>query len=339
MKVLVVGNGGREHALLWKLRQDAPSAELFVTRGNGGTDALATPVPLDDTDIPALAAWVSRNAVGLTVVGPEAPLAEGIVDRFENDGLAIFGPTRAATAIEASKAFAKTIMKDAGVPTASFESFTDAEKAEQYIRQQGAPIVVKASGLAAGKGAVVCDQVEDAVATARAMLVEQLLGPAGNEIVIEECLRGEELSVLAVTDGEHALPLLPAQDHKRLGEGDSGPNTGGMGAYAPVSIATAELLQRVESEILLPTLAALRERKRTFRGILYAGLMLTDDGPKVIEFNARFGDPETEVVLPLVATNMLELMLAVARGESIEGQQLENRPGAALTTVLAAVGY
>jgi phosphoribosylamine---glycine ligase len=339
MKVLVIGSGGREHALLWKLRQDAPAAELYIARGNGGTDALATPVSLDGTDIPALAAWARRHDVGLTVVGPEAPLAEGIVDRFQNDGLAIFGPTRAASDIEASKSFAKSLMKDAGVPTAEYDCFTDSQKAERYIRQRGAPIVVKASGLAAGKGAVVCESIEDAVATARALLNGELLGAAGHEIVVEECLRGEELSVLALTDGEHALPLVPAQDHKRLGEGDRGPNTGGMGAYAPVSIATTDLLQRVQSEILLPTLAALRERKRTFRGTLYAGLMLTESGPKVIEFNARFGDPETEVVLPLVATNLLELMLAVAQGESIAGQALDTRPAAALTTVLASAGY
>jgi phosphoribosylamine--glycine ligase len=339
MKVLVIGNGGREHALLWKLRQDAPHAELFVTRGNGGTGALATPIPLDVTELPALAAWAQANGIGLTVVGPDAPLAEGIVDRFADEGLAIFGPTRAAAAIEASKSFAKSLMKATGVPTAEFETFTDAEKAEQYIRARGAPIVVKASGLAAGKGAVVCDRVDQAVATARAMLNEQLLGAAGNEIVVEECLAGEELSVFVLTDGEHALPLVPAQDHKRLGEGDSGPNTGGMGAYAPVSIATAQLCQRIDAEILMPTLAALRERKRPFRGILYAGLMITKEGPKVIEFNARFGDPETQVVLPLITTNMLELMLAVARGDSIAGAKIATRPGAALTTVLAAAGY
>ncbi len=339
MKVLVVGNGGREHALLWKLRRDEPSAELFITRGNGGTHALATALPLDAGDAPALASWARANGIELTIVGPEAPLAEGIVDVFTREGLAIFGPTKDATAIEASKAFAKSLMKEAGVPTAAFESFTEADLAERYIRERGAPIVVKASGLAAGKGAVVCETVADAVATARGMLTDQSLGAAGQEIVVEEFMSGEELSVLALTDGEHTLPLVPAQDHKRIGEGETGPNTGGMGAYAPVSIAQPELLRRVERDILLPTLAALRERKRTFRGLLYAGLMVTETGPRVIEFNARFGDPETEVVLPLLDANLAELLLAIARGDSIKDVTIGRHPGAALTTVLAAAGY
>ncbi|MGH7467557.1 MAG: phosphoribosylamine--glycine ligase [Longimicrobiales bacterium] len=339
MKVLVVGNGGREHALLWKLRRDAPAAELFITRGNGGTRGLATSLPLDPGEGPALAGWAQANNVSLTIVGPEAPLAEGIVDLFTREGLPIFGPTRDATAIESSKAFAKKLMQDAGVPTAAYQSFTDVEAAERYIRERGAPIVVKASGLAAGKGAVVCASVDEAIAITRAFLTGHSLGGAGAEIVVEEFMTGEELSVLALTDGEHAVPLVPAQDHKRLGEGDTGPNTGGMGAYAPVSIATPELLQRVQQEILLPTLAALRARKRTFRGVLYAGLMITESGPRVVEFNARFGDPETEVVLPLLDSNLLELMQAIARGDSMRGVTVAQRNAVALTTVLASAGY
>ncbi|HSL71431.1 MAG TPA: phosphoribosylamine--glycine ligase [Longimicrobiales bacterium] len=339
MRILVVGNGGREHALLWKLRQDAPDADLFVTRGSGGTAPLAAPIPLDPTDSGALAAWAAARNIDLTIIGPEAPLAEGIVDHFVSQGLVIFGPTRAATAIESSKSFAKALMQEANVPTASFAAFTDAEPAERYLREHGAPIVVKASGLAAGKGAVVCSTVEGAIETAHAMLQGNRFGEAGREVVIEEFMEGEELSVLALTDGEYALPLVPAQDHKRIGEGDTGPNTGGMGAYAPVSLATPELLERVQREILLPTLAALRARNRRFRGVLYAGLMLTPAGPKVVEFNARFGDPETEVVLPLLESSLLEPMLAIARGESIKDVRLATRPGAALTTVLAAAGY
>jgi phosphoribosylamine--glycine ligase len=339
MKILIVGNGGREHALLWKLRQDAPAAELFITRGNGGTNGLATALPLDPGEGPALAGWARANGVALTIVGPEAPLADGMVDLFTREGLAIFGPTRDATTIEASKSFAKKLMQDAGVPTAGFQSFTDVDAAERHIRERGAPIVVKASGLAAGKGAAVCRTVDEAIATARALLTGHSLGPAGSEIVVEEFMTGEELSVLALTDGEHAVPLVPAQDHKRIGEGDTGPNTGGMGAYAPVSLASPELMQRVQREILIPTLAALRERKRTFRGVLYAGLMITETGPRVVEFNARFGDPEAEVVLPLLESNLLELLQTIARGESIRSATVVVRNAAALTTVLAAAGY
>jgi phosphoribosylamine--glycine ligase len=338
MRILVIGNGGREHALLWKLKQDQPDAELFVTRGNGGTAGLATSIPLDPADSAALAGWAQARNVELTVVGPEAPLAEGMVDHFSRSGLAIFGPTRAATAIESSKAFAKAHLREAGVPTAEFESFTDLAAAERYIRERGAPIVVKASGLAAGKGAVVCNTVEDAM-TALAQMMAGGFGEAGREVVVEEFMEGEELSVLALTDGERALPLVPAQDHKRIGEGDTGPNTGGMGAYAPVTLTTPELLARVQKEIFTPTLAAMRAQKRPFRGLLYAGLMITKSGPKVVEFNARFGDPETEVVLPLLRSSLLTPLLAIARGDSLEGVTLETSSGAALTTVLAAAGY
>jgi len=339
MKILVVGNGGREHAILWKLRQDAPAAELFVTRGNGGTAALATALPLDPTDANSLAGWAEAHGVDLTVVGPEAPLADGIADVFERRGLPLFGPKREATAIEASKAFAKDLMREAGVPTAAYENFRDPARAEAYIRERGAPIVVKASGLAAGKGAVVCIDTEEAVRVAKEMLSGSVLGDAGQEIVVEEFMPGEELSVLALSDGETAVPLLPAQDHKRIGEGDTGPNTGGMGAYAPVSLTTPELLRRVQSEILQPTLAAMKARNRPFRGVLYAGLMLTPDGPKVVEFNARFGDPETQVVLPLMRSSLLEPLLAIARGESIRGHEFAWHDAAAVTTVLAARGY
>ena len=339
VKVLVVGNGGREHALLWKLRADAPEAEMFVARGNGGTDAIATSLPLDPTDAPALAAWAEANSIDLTVVGPESALDNGIADLFERRGLPLFGPCKAAAAIETSKAYAKQLMQRAGVPTAAFQSFTELPAAEKYIRAHPRALVVKASGLAAGKGAVVCATTEEAVATARAMLHDKTFGSAGHEIVVEELMHGEELSILAITDGTDVVPLMPAQDHKRIGEGDTGANTGGMGVYAPVSIATAELMERVRREIFLPTLAALREDNRTFRGLLYAGLMLTEDGPKVVEFNARFGDPETQVVLPLLRSSLLDLLNEVARGGSIANVRAEFSSGAALTTVIAARGY
>jgi phosphoribosylamine---glycine ligase len=339
MKILIIGNGGREHALLLKLRSDAPDAEFFITRGNGGTRGLATSLPLDPSDCPALAAWSAQNGVTLAVCGPEGPLAQGIADIFERNRVPLFGPTLGAAQIESSKAYAKALMKKAGVPTAGFGTFTEYAQAESFIRQQGAPIVVKASGLAAGKGAVVCNTVEEAVATARGMLTGGDFGAAGTQIVVEEFLTGEELSVFALSDGVDVLMMLPAQDHKRIGEGDTGPNTGGMGAYAPVRVATDPLLEEVRDRIILPTVRALHGDGHPFRGLLYAGLMLTPDGPQVIEFNARFGDPEAEVVLPLLESSLLEPMLRIARGESIRGMELTARPGAAVTTVLAAAGY
>jgi phosphoribosylamine--glycine ligase len=342
VKILIVGNGGREHALLWKLKRDAPDASFYITQGNGGTGALATPLPFSSTEIEPLADWAESARVDLTVVGPEVPLAEGIVDLFSARGLPIFGPTRAAAEIESSKAFAKALMRRHGIPTADFELFTDAARAEAYVRERGGPLVVKASGLAAGKGAVVCESTDEAVAAVREIMAEGSLGEAGAEVVIEEMMRGEELSVFALTDGERALILLPAQDHKRVGEGDTGPNTGGMGAYAPVSLATPEVVRRVREEIVLPTLAAMAAEGRPFRGLLYAGIMLTRQGPKVVEFNCRFGDPETQVVLPLLASSLLEPMLAIARGAGLaawDERGLAWRPGAAVTTVLAAPGY
>ncbi|HUH13891.1 MAG TPA: phosphoribosylamine--glycine ligase [Longimicrobiales bacterium] len=339
MKVLIIGAGGREHALLWKLRRDAPDAELYVTGGNGGTAGLATSLPFSPDDMNGLAGWAEAQAVDLAIVGPEAPLAAGIVDVFLRHELPVFGPTQAAAAIESSKSFAKQLMVRYGVPTAAHASFTELAAAERHIRARGAPIVVKASGLAAGKGAVVCERVEEALAAAREMLSGQAFGEAGQEVVIEACMTGEELSVFAITDGERVLPMLPAQDHKRIGEGDTGPNTGGMGAYAPVSLVDAALMERIQADIFEPTLAGLREEKRPFRGLLYAGLMLTPEGPKVVEFNCRFGDPETQALLPLLSSSLLEPLGAVARGESLEGVALEWADAAAVTTVLASRGY
>ena len=339
MKILVVGNGGREHALLWKLRRDAPDAELFVTRANGGMHGLATSVPLASGEIQALAGWAEQNAIDLTVVGPEAPLAAGIVDHFTTHGLCAFGPTKAAAQIEASKAFAKGVMQRHGIPTAAFQVFDQVEPARAYVRDLGGPVVVKASGLAAGKGVVMCPDTATALTAVEEMLRGAAFGPAGTQVVVEEWMQGEELSVFALTDGENVVAMLPAQDHKRIGEGETGPNTGGMGAYAPVSLATAELRARIEAEILRPTVAAMAREGHVFRGLLYAGLMLTPDGPKVVEFNARFGDPETQVVLPLLRSSLLAPLLAIARGESIAGVALEWSPGAAATTVLASGGY
>ncbi|HEX2190289.1 MAG TPA: phosphoribosylamine--glycine ligase [Longimicrobiaceae bacterium] len=339
MKILIVGNGGREHALLWKLKRDAPDAEFFITGGNGGTAGLAEHLPFGQGELQSLAGWAENQKVSLVVVGPEGPLAEGIADHFGMRGIAVFGPTAAAAEIESSKAYAKGLMAKYGIPTAAFHAFHELPAAEAYIRERGAPIVVKASGLAAGKGAVVCATVEEALAAAREMLGGGAFGAAGREIVVEEFMQGEELSLFALCDGKVAVPMLPAQDHKRAGEGETGPNTGGMGAYAPVSLADPELVYRVGREILAPTLAAMEKEGRPFRGLLYAGLMLTADGPKVVEFNCRFGDPETQVVLPLLDSGLLEPMLAVARGGSIAGLELRWRPRAAAATVLASGGY
>ena len=339
-KVLLVGGGGREHALAWKLRQDDPSLELVAAPGNPGIAALARCETVGAADVGALAALAERERVDFTVVGPEAPLAAGLVDHFAARGLAAFGPTRAAAEIETSKRFAKQLMLDAGVPTAAAEFHTDPDAARAAVRRFGAPVVVKASGLAAGKGVLVCETVDAAERAIDLMLREGAFGDAGAEILVEAFMQGEELSLFAITDGTVVLPLLPAQDHKRLRDGDRGPNTGGMGAYAPVSIATPALLDDVRRRILEPTLAAMRDVGRPFRGLLYAGLMLTEDGPRVVEFNCRFGDPETQAVLPLLDGSLLDPLRVVAEGGSLAGMAPPAwRAAAAATTVVAAAGY
>jgi len=339
MKVLMVGGGGREHALAWKLRRDDPSLELISTPGNPGLAEMGRTTPVSATDITALTALARRERPELTIVGPEAPLAAGIVDAFRAERLAIFGPTAAAARIESSKSFAKELMLNAGVPTARAERHTNAAKAKRAARELGAPVVVKASGLAAGKGVIVCESVADADAAIDSMLGAHVFGGAGDEILVEEFMEGEELSIFAITDGSELLTMLPARDHKRLLEGDRGPNTGGMGAYAPVTDASPELVDEVVERIFTPTLRALRERDATFTGLLYAGLMLTADGPRVVEFNCRFGDPETEALMPLLESSLLEPCLAVARGESLRGGELRWSDEYAVTTVLAAEGY
>ena len=341
MKVLLVGGGGREHALAWKLKQDDPALDLVAAPGNPGIAALARCVPVRATDVAGLAELARAERADLTVVGPEAPLALGIVDHFRALGLPVFGPTRAAAEIETSKAFAKELLRAAGVPTARAYTHRDAAAAKRAARALGAPVVVKASGLAAGKGVVVCATIEEADDAIDAMLRDRAFGDAGDEVLVEEFMEGEELSLFAVTDGERAVTLLPAQDHKRLLDGDLGPNTGGMGAYAPVSIATPALLAEVERRVLLPTLDAMRAAGRPFTGLLYAGLMLTAAGPRVIEFNCRFGDPETQAILPLMESSLLDLLLAVGRGEPLApGTTARFAAGrAAATAVVAAPGY
>ncbi|HSG49212.1 MAG TPA: phosphoribosylamine--glycine ligase, partial [Longimicrobiales bacterium] len=339
MRILIVGNGGREHALLWKLRRDAPSAEFYATQPNGGMAPLCEGVAIAPSDVEALSGWAASRRIDLTVVGPEAPLAAGIVDRFQAKGLPVFGPGRQAARIEASKSWAKDLMRTAGIPTSGYRTFSNQAAAEAWVRERGAPIVVKASGLAAGKGAVVCATVEEAVEAIGSMLGDLSFGEAGREVVVEDFMEGEELSVFAVADGENCVLLLPSQDHKRVGEGDTGPNTGGMGAYAPVAIATPEVLEEARTRIIEPTLRAMAVDGCPFKGLLYAGLMLTGEGAKVVEFNCRFGDPETQAVLPLMESSLLDLMATVAEGGSVAGRTTRWMEGSAVTTVVASAGY
>ncbi|MEL6578802.1 MAG: phosphoribosylamine--glycine ligase [Cyanobacteria bacterium J06621_12] len=337
MKVLVVGNGGREHALAWTLLQSANVEQVICTPGNGGTatmdNCLNLAIAVDD--FAGIAQAVREQDVSLVVVGPEVPLSLGIVDYLQQQNIAAFGPTQAGAKIESSKSWAKEIMVQANVPTAQSASFTDVATAQAYIQQVGAPIVVKADGLAAGKGVIVAMTEAEAIAA-----VAELLTDNSGKLVIEEFLTGSEVSVLAVTDGKTIRPLSPAQDHKRIGEGDTGKNTGGMGAYSPVPLVTDELMTRIEQEVLQPTLAALNQRGIDYRGVLYAGLMITPEGePKVIEFNCRFGDPETQVVLPRLDTPLDQILLACVE------QKLEQLPpftwksGSAVCVVAASGGY
>ena len=338
MRLLVVGGGGREHALCWALRRENPDARLYCAPGNPGTAELADNLSIAADDLDRIADAADMYGIDLTIVGPEAPLARGLADRLRAEGRLVFGPNAAAAQIEASKAFAKDVMLAAGVPTAASRTFTDSAAALHYVDRHPEPLVVKASGLAAGKGAVVCATRSEASKTVRAMLETGQFGPAGRTVVIEAFLKGEEISVLALTDGR-GVELLPvSQDHKRLLEGDRGPNTGGMGAYSPVALATPSLLERIQREVLLPTLEQMRRQATPFSGVLYAGLMIDQAGaPTVVEFNCRLGDPEAQVVLPLVSAGLTDSLWRVAQGQT--PSPVETSRQAAVTTVLAARGY
>jgi phosphoribosylamine--glycine ligase len=338
VRLLVVGGGGREHALCWALRRENPDADIYCAPGNPGTAVHAENLAIAGDDLDRLADAADMYGVDLTVIGPEVPLARGLADRLRAEGRRAFGPGAAAAQLEASKAFAKEVMGSAGIPTASSRTFRDLAAALDYVRGHAEPLVVKASGLAAGKGAVVCATRAEAAAAVRAMLGDGAFGEAGRTVVIESFLEGEEISVLAITDG-HELELLPvSQDHKRLEEGDLGPNTGGMGAYSPVSVATPAVLERTRREVLLPVLAEMRRRGTPYTGVLYAGLMVDGAGtPWVVEFNCRLGDPETQVVLPLVSEGLTACLDSVAAGRA--PTPLGLRAGASVTTVLASTGY
>ena len=339
MRVLVVGGGGREHALVWALHRDAPSDAIFAAPGNPGTAGLATNLPIAATAVDELVAAVQTNDIDLAIIGPEAPLAAGLADRLRHAGRAVFGPSAAAARLESSKAYAKEVMRRAGVPTAKSGTFVGMGPALEHIGDHSEPLVVKASGLAAGKGAVVCQTRIEAAQVVRAML-DGSLGDAGKEVVIEEFLAGEELSVLALTDGERVLMLPPAQDHKRIGEGDTGPNTGGMGAYTPVGIATDALLEHVRTTVFEPVLREVATQGCPYEGVLYAGLMILPDGtPSVLEFNARFGDPETQALLPALAPGFTQHLTAIAQRSWAPTKHLLAAEQAAVTTVLAARGY
>ena len=339
MRVLVVGAGGREHALCWALKRDTTDATLFAASGNPGTAQLGTNLTIQVGEVEDVVEAVRQHRIDLTIVGPEAPLAAGLADALRAQGHPVFGPNRAAARIESSKAFAKELMRRAKIPTASSRTFTTLEPALAFIGRHAEPLVVKASGLAAGKGVVVCAHRNEAARAARAMLAEGAFADAGREIVIEDFLKGEELSVLALTDGERLLLLPAARDHKRLGEGDTGPNTGGMGAYCPVATATPGLLERIRREVLEPAIAALAEQRTPFQGVLYAGLMLATDGTlSVLEFNCRFGDPETQALLPALP-GMTRHLADIAAGSWTPVERTLVATRAAVATVLAAPGY
>lgn len=337
MNILLIGGGGREHALAWSLSASPLCDLLLIAPGNPGTAACGTNVVLDVADHDAVIAFCRVQAIGLVVVGPEAPLVAGLVDDLTAAGIKAFGPGREAAKLEGSKAYTKELCVEAGIPTAAFARFTDAAAAKAHVRAHGAPIVVKADGLAAGKGVVVAGSVAEAEA-ALDMMFAGALGEAGAEVVIEECLVGEEASFFALCDGRTAIPFTSAQDHKRVGEGDTGPNTGGMGAYSPAPVLTPALEKRVMAEIIEPTMRAMAARGAPYRGVLYAGLMLTTDGPKLIEYNARFGDPETQVMLPRLKTDLVAAMLAACDGV-LDAFDLRFSDETALTVVMAANGY
>jgi phosphoribosylamine--glycine ligase len=333
-----VGGGGREHALCWSLRRENPQADLYCAPGNPGTADVADNLPIAADDLDRLADAADMYAIDLTVIGPEVPLARGLADRLRAEGRAVVGPSAAAAQLEASKAFAKQVMATAGVRTAASETFTDLKHALAYVDRHSEPLVVKASGLAAGKGAIVCATRQEAARAVRSMLETEEFGDAGRTVVVEALLEGEEISVLAITDGRE-LELLPvSQDHKRLLAGDRGPNTGGMGAYSPVSLASPALLERVKRDVLFPTLEAMRRLGSPFTGVLYAGLMIDPAGvSSVVEFNCRLGDPEAQVILPLIANGLTDCLWRVAKGE--RPSRMDTTRAAAVTTVLASRGY
>ncbi|OQM47374.1 phosphoribosylamine--glycine ligase [Anoxybacillus sp. UARK-01] len=336
MKVLVIGRGGREHAIVWKAAQSPLVQKLYAAPGNPGMAQAAQLIPIDEQDIEGLVHFAKNERIDLTIVGPEAPLLNGIVDRFEEEGLRIFGPKKKAALIEGSKAFAKELMQKYGVPTAEYRSFTSYEEAKAYVEEKGAPIVIKADGLAAGKGVTVAMTEQEALAALYDMMIEKKFGAASAQVVVEEFLEGEEFSLMAFVNGEKAYPMAIAQDHKRAFDNDEGPNTGGMGAYSPVPQISAEVVEQAIEQIIHPIAKALVAEGNPFTGVLYAGLIATPQGPKVIEFNARFGDPEAQVVLPRLETDLVELLVDLLEGKEAKPKWSNE---AVVGVVLASKGY
>lgn len=339
MNILVIGSGGREHTLAWKLAQSPLATKLYAVPGNPGMAEVATCIPgVDICDNAALVKLAQDKAIDLVVVGPEVPLTNGVVDAMNAAGIKAFGPTKLAAELEGSKSFSKNLMKKYGIPTAKYEVFTDADEARAYVEKEGAPIVIKADGLAAGKGVIVAMTKEEALEAVHEIMDDAAFGKAGSRVVIEEFMDGEEASLLAFTDGRTIVPMVSSQDHKRAYDGDKGPNTGGMGTYAPAPVMTKELVAEATEKILKPVIAAMAKEGRPYKGCLYAGLMITDEGPKVVEFNARFGDPETQVVLPLLESDLVEIMLACVDG-TLSDLDIKWSDGAAVCVVMASGGY
>ena len=338
MRVLIIGSGGREHALAWKLSQSPKVKEIFIAPGNGGSGDFGRNVPIKDSDLPGLVAFAKEQKIDLVVPGPELPLVLGVVDAMQAAGIACFGPSKYAAQLEGSKAFAKEIMQAAGIPTAAFAEFTELEAARAYVRENGAPIVVKADGLAAGKGVIVAKTETEALAALDEIMGKKIFGAAGSKVILEEALVGEEASLLAFCDGEDVLPLPSAQDHKPALDNDKGPNTGGMGAYSPAPVLPDSASAAAVDLTIRPVLRELKKRGHPFRGILYAGLMMTPDGPKVLEYNTRFGDPECQPLLMRLKGDLAEIMLACTRS-GLKGKTMELDPDTALCVVMAAQGY
>lgn len=338
MKVLVIGGGGREHALVWKIAQNEQVEQIYCAPGNAGIAEVAQCLDISAEDITGLLTFAYENKVDLTVVGPEAPLTEGIVDVFTNHGLKIFGPSKAAARLEGSKAFAKEIMERYQIPTARYAEFTDAGAAKEYIKKYDAPCVVKADGLAAGKGVIIAMTPAEALAAVANIMEDKAFGAAGDKIIVEEFLEGEEVSVLAFTDGDSVVPMISSQDHKRIFDNDQGPNTGGMGAYTPAPVYTEEVQAVVEQQVLTTVVRGLASEGIKYQGVIYAGMMITADGPKVLEFNCRFGDPETQPVLMRLGSDLVQIMLAVVE-ERLGSQEIKWYGGASVCVVMASGGY
>ena len=338
MKILIIGSGGREHVLAWKIKQSPLVKEIYCAPGNGGISKIAECVDISADDIPALIRFASEKEIDLTVVGPEAPLVAGIVDAFEREKLKVFGPSKEAAQLEGSKVFAKEFMYEWNIPTAGFQKFCIIEEAKEYLRQVMFPVVVKADGLAAGKGVIICRDFIEAEKAVDEIMAERIFQEAGNQIIIEECLEGEEVSILAISDGDHYCLLDSSQDHKRIFDDDVGPNTGGMGAYSPAPILTEKLYKTIENRIIDPVIRGMQKSGTPFKGVLYAGLMITFDGPMVLEFNVRFGDPETQAILPRMKSDIVELMLASCDGQ-VGNVKLEWDKRSCVCVVMSSGGY